>query len=134
MELRAPGATMPEAFAGIAVALFAAMVDLDAIVESEVREVRAHGADLPALLHRWLDECLYVHDVEGFACRSIEFAVFEAVPSAGGEALRLHAFLRGEPLDASRHPGRARVRGISHSGLLVAGHNGAFRVEARLDL
>jgi len=125
---------MPEAFAGIAVALFAAMVDPDAIVESEVREVRAHGADPPALLHRWLDECLYVHDVEGFACRSIEFAVFEAVPSAGGEPLRLHAFLRGEPLDVGRHAGRARVRGIAHSGLLVAGQGGAFRVGASLEL
>jgi SHS2 domain-containing protein len=134
VELRAEGSTLPEAFSGIAIALFGAMVDQTAVVESEVREVRAHGGDLPTLLHRWLDECLYVHDVEGFACRSIEFAVFEGAPSAGGETLRLHAFLRGEPLDHDRHEVRATVRGIAGTGLLVEDLGGAFRVRAGLDL
>ena len=47
-------------------ALFAAAVDPASVEETEVREVRAHGAGVPALLHRWLEECLYVHEIEGF--------------------------------------------------------------------
>jgi len=100
MDLYADAPTLPEAFSRIALALFAAAVDPASVDETEVREVRAHGPDPAALLRRWLDECLYVHEVEGFACRSIEFAVFEAASSAGAEPLRLHAFLHGEPIDA----------------------------------
>jgi hypothetical protein len=50
--------------------------------------------------------------VEGFVGRAIEFAVFSVGSAAGGEPMRLHAFLRGEVL--STHDAAATViRGIS---------------------
>ncbi|HEU4439729.1 MAG TPA: archease [Methylomirabilota bacterium] len=134
MDLRAEAATLPDAFARIALALFAAAVDPETVSETEVREVRAHGPDRVALLRRWLDECLYVHDVEGFACRSIEFVVFDRAPAAGGEALRLHAFLRGEPIDPARHETRATIRGIAAQGLVVQAETDGFRARATLHL
>ncbi len=133
MELRAEGATLPEAFSRIALALFAAAVDPATVEEIEPREVRAHGVGLPALLRRWLEECLYVHEVEGFACRSIEFAVFDAAARPGGEAVRLHAFLRGEPLDPGRHRVQAAIRGISAGGLQVREGAAGWSLEATLD-
>jgi SHS2 domain-containing protein len=134
MELRAEGATLPDAFARIGLALFAAAVDPASVDETEVREVRAHGPDLAALLRRWLDECLYVHEIEGFACRSIEFAVFDHAPSAGAEPLRLHAFLHGEPVDPARHESKAVIRGIAAEGLSVEVWRGGFQVSATVDL
>jgi SHS2 domain-containing protein len=134
MDLRADALTLPEAFCRIALALFAAAVDPESVAETEVREVRAHGPDQPALLRRWLEECLYVHEVEGFACRSIEVPVFEDAPSAGGEPLRLHAFLRGEPIDPSRHETRAIIRGIAAQGLVVQAREGGFEIRATVDL
>ena len=44
-----------------------------------------------------------MHELEGFACHAIDFAVFSADPAAGAEPLRLHALLRGEEMDADRH-------------------------------
>lgn len=134
MELAVEATTLPDAFARIALALFAAAVDPASVEETEVREVRAHGAGVPALLHRWLEECLYVHEVEGFACRSIEFAVFDASPAAGGEPVRLHAFLRGEPVDPTRHQVRSMIRGIGRDGPTVEAAPAGFRVLARLEL
>lgn len=134
MELRAEGATLSEAFSRIALALFAAAVDPATVEEIEPREVRAHGAGLPALLRRWLEECLYVHEVEGFACRSIEFAVFAAAAGAGGEPVRLHAFLRGEPLDPGRHRIQTSIRGIAAGGLQVREGPGGWSLQATLDL
>ena len=119
MKLAIEAATLPDAFARIALSLFAAAVDPTSVDEAEVREVRAHGAGVPALLRRWLEECLYVHEVEGFACRSIEFVVFDASPTAGGEPLRLHAFLRGEPVETPRHRVQTLIRGIGADGLAV---------------
>ncbi|HEY7870506.1 MAG TPA: archease [Methylomirabilota bacterium] len=133
MDLAAEGRTLPEAFSRIALALFAVVVDPASVGEAEVREVRAH-ADRPAgLLRRWLEECLYVHEVEGFACRSIEFAVFDPAPRAGGERLRLHAFLRGEPIDPHRHRTLGQIRGVSGDGLGVETTPGGFHVRARLE-
>ena len=134
MELAVEAATLPDAFARIGLALFAAAVDPASVDETEVREVRAHGAGIPALLRRWLEECLYVHEVEGFACRSIEFVVFDASPAAGGEPVRLHAFLRGEPVEPTRHRVRSLIRGIGSDDPTVEALQEGFQVRARLDL
>jgi SHS2 domain-containing protein len=134
MELAATGATLSEAFARIALGLFAAAVDPATVGDGDTREVRAHGVGLPALLHAWLQECLYVHEVEGFACRALEFAVFETAPSAGGEALRLHAILRGEEIDPARHCIRAAIRNVLRDGLAVESGSEGFLVKAALDL
>jgi SHS2 domain-containing protein len=134
VELSATGATLSEAFTRIALGLFAAAVDPDTVGDGDTREVRAHGVGLPALLHAWLQECLYVHEVEGFACRSLEFAVFETAPSAGGEALRLHAILRGEEIDPSRHRVLASIRNVSRDGLSVESGSRGFSLRASLEL
>lgn len=134
MELAATGATLSEAFTRIALDLFAAVVDPATVEDGDTREVRAHGAGLAALLHAWLQECLYVHEVEGFACRTIDFAVFETAPTSGAEALRLHAILRGEAIDPARHRVRAAIRNVSSSGLAVEASSAGFSVRATLDV
>ena len=134
MELTATGPTLSEAFARIALGLFAAAVDPATVGDGDTREVRAHGVGLGPLLHAWLQECLYVHEVEGFACRAIEFAVFETTPTAGGEALRLHAILRGEEIDPARHPIRAAIRNVSSRGLAIEREVTGFRVRATLEV
>lgn len=134
MKLTVEAATLPDAFARIGLALFAAAVDPASVDEAEVREVRAHGSGIPALLRRWLEECLYVHEVEGFACRSVEFVVFDASPAAGGEPVRLHAFLHGEPVEPARHQVRSLIRGIDADEPTVEVVPGGFRVRASLAL
>lgn len=132
MELLVEAPTLREAFGRIAMALFAATVDPLSIEDREVREVRAHGPGLRELLHRWLEECLYVHEVEGFGCRSVELVVFDAAPTGGAEPLRLHALLRGEPIDPARHEVRVIIGGISRDGLAVEALGPGFKVRARL--
>ena len=127
------GSTLPEAFTRLALGLFAAAVDPATVEETEVREVRAHGGGVSALLQAWLQECLYVHEVEGFACRTIEFAVFDATPGAGGETVRLHAILRGEGIDAARHQIRP-IRNVLTSELIATGGpSGLFQARATLE-
>jgi len=134
VELSATGPTLSEAFARIALGLFAAAVDPATVGDGDTREVRAHGVGLCPLLHAWLQECLYVHEVEGFACRAIEFAVFETTPMAGGEALRLHAILRGEEIDPTRHRILAAIRNVSRDGISVESGSTGFSVKASLEL
>ena len=101
---------MPLAFAQAALAIGAGAFDPEAIEEREVREVRAHGSTPEALFAHWINECLYVHEVEGFAWRRIDFAVFDAESRAGAEPMRLHSFLHGSRSSpVGRRPG-ARSR------------------------
>ena len=95
-------------------------MDPAAVEERDAREVRAHGTAPETLLVNWLNECLYVLDVEGFVARRVEFTVFALDPAApGGEPLRLHSRLHGEDLDPARHVPRDTVRGIRTEGAAV---------------
>jgi len=107
------------AFAGVARAVGAVAFDLEAIEESEVREVRAHGATPEALCAHFVNECLYVYEVEGFAWRRIDFAVFDVEPRPGAEPMRLHSFLHGQPLELDGPPLRRPIRSISSDDVSV---------------
>ncbi len=125
------GATLPEAFAQVALGVFAVLADPASVEERDAREVRAHGSTPEILLVNWLNECLYVLDVEGFVPRRVEFAVFALDASApGGEPLRLHCRLHGEDLDPTRHIPREMVRGVCTDGAAVLAVGDEF--EARV--
>ena len=114
------GPTLPEAFAQVALGVFALVADPASVEERDTREVRAHGTAPEALLVNWLNECLYVLDVEGFVARRVEFSIFALDTAApGGEPLRLHCRLHGEDLDPARHVPREAVRGIRTEGAAV---------------
>ena len=104
--IRVRGATLASAFAEAALAAVARSIDPGSIEEREVREVRAHGDSVERLLVNWINECLYVHEVEAFAWRRVDFAVFDT-QGTGAEPMRLHSFLHGEELDPGRHRPRA---------------------------
>ena len=125
------GATLPEAFAQVALGIFALVADPASIEERDAREVRAHGTAPERLLVNWLNECLYVMDVEGFVARRVEFSMFALDAGApGGEPLRLYSRLHGEDLDPARHIPRETVRGIRAEGAFVldAGNGSEVRV------
>ena len=130
------GATLPEAFAQVALGVFALLTDPASVEERDAREVRAHGSARESLLVNWLNECLYVLDVEGFVPRRVEFTIFALDTSApGGEPLRLHCRLHGEDLDPARHIPRETVRGICADGaaVLAVGDGSEARVMIQSD-
>jgi len=125
------GATLPEAFAQVALGVFALLADPASVEERDAREIRAHGTVPETLLVNWLNECLYVLDVEGFLPRRIEFTVFALdTAAAGGEPLRLYCRLHGEDRDPVRHLSRETVRGIRAEGAVVLA--GGDESEARV--
>lgn len=118
-EVVARAETLREAFIEAVRGLFALAVDPDVVDACEVREVRAHGASLEALLAHWIGECSYVHEIEGFVCHSIELAVFDVESRVGGEPLRLHAYLHGEELDPARHRPARTIEAVSARDITI---------------
>ena len=112
-DIVARGATLQEAFTEAVLGVFALAADPAGVAAREVREVRAHGPSLPALLAHWIGECAYLQEIEDFVCHTIDLAVFETEPRAGGEPMRLHAFLHGEPRVSQGQRPAASSRDIS---------------------
>ncbi len=95
MGVRAWASTRAEAFAQAALGVFTLIVRLDEVDEREHREVRAQADSPERLLVAWINECLYVHEIEGFVVRRVEVdTCTESV---------VHGVLHGEEVDAGRH-------------------------------
>src|SRR5688572_10567991 len=84
----ASGDTAALAFAQAALGVLALAVAPDDVTASERREVRAQGGSVEERLVNWINECLYVHEIEGFVVRSVHVDV------CGGTVV--HGFLHGE--------------------------------------
>jgi SHS2 domain-containing protein len=93
--IRAWGPTRAEAFAQAAVGVFGLLVTLADVAPRETREARAQADSPEALLVSWLNECLYVHEIEGFVACRVEMTVVDDTLA--------HGVLHGEELDPARH-------------------------------
>ena len=127
-EVVARGETLRQAFIEAMLGVFSRVVDPAAVEPREVREIRAHGGSPEALLAHWIDECCYVHEVEGFVCRAIDLALFDVEPKTGGEPMRLYAFVHGEQLDPSRHqPGRM-IKPVSSADIAIEASGKGYEI------
>jgi SHS2 domain-containing protein len=118
------GATRAEAFARAAEGMFALVVAAGDVASRESREARAQGESAEALLVNWLDECLYVHEIEGFAVARVEVDTCR-------DGL-VHGLLHGEPLDAGRHGVGTIVKAATRHRVQVL--DGPERVDVRVVL
>jgi SHS2 domain-containing protein len=124
--VRAWGPTRAEAFAQAALGVFALIVKPDEVAPRERREVRAQGDSPERLLANWINECLYVHEIEGFVVHRVEVdACTETV---------VHAMLHGEELDTGRHRLGTIVKAATLHRLTVAEMEGQYRVSVIVDV
>ncbi|MGQ9626625.1 MAG: archease [Anaerolineae bacterium] len=63
--IRAYGRTLEELFANAAFGMFSLMVDLEELVPTLSRKLRVEAFDLESLLVNWLNELLYLQEMEG---------------------------------------------------------------------
>jgi SHS2 domain-containing protein len=124
--VRAWGADLGGCLRQCALGVFNLIVPTDAVQAVESREVAARGASVEALLVNWLNECLYVHDIEGFVVRD--------VTSPAVTAASVHAVLHGEPVDPARHPRGTVVKAATFHDLEVLETPGQVSARVILDI
>jgi SHS2 domain-containing protein len=119
-------ATRAEAFAQASLGVFALIVGPEEVTEREHREVRAQADSLERLLVGWINECLYVHEIEGFVVRRVEVdTCTETV---------VHGVLHGEEVDAGRHQLGAIVKAATLHRVLVTESDGRHEVRVIVDV
>jgi SHS2 domain-containing protein len=124
--VKAWGPTLAAAFAQAGLGVFALMVEPASVDARESKEVSAQGETAEALLVNWLNECLYVHDIEGFVVSRIEFALFEGK--------RVHSLLWGEDLDLTRHRVGTVVKAATFHELRIGQVDDGWEVRVILDI
>src|SRR5512136_1170141 len=120
------GADMREAFANAAYGMFSLMADLEQVREETSRYVEAEAGDRESLAVSWLNELLYLFDVEGIIFKRFDFLELTNT--------RLKADAYGEKVDASRHRLRGGVKAATYHMLKVAEDRGRWRVRVIFDV
>jgi SHS2 domain-containing protein len=124
--IHAWAATRADAFAQAALGVFALIVRPEEVEAREQREVRAQADSPESLLVAWINECLYVHELEGFAVRRVEV-------SACTETV-VHGVLRGEEIDTARHQLGAIVKAATLHRVSVTESAGRHEVRVIVDV
>jgi SHS2 domain-containing protein len=124
--IRAWGPTRARAFAKATEGVFGLLVSIEDVELRETREARAQGDSPEALLVNWINECLYVHEIEGFVARRVEMTALDD---------RLaHGVLHGEEIAPARHRLGTIVKAATAHDVLVAIRDGRHEVRLIVDV
>ena len=127
LMFEAYGSTLDEAFGNSALAMFNAMTPLEGVEEREVRTVEAQGDDLEGLLYNFLDELLFVHDVEHLIFSAVDVDLDE-------EILQIRAECSGERFDPTRHESGIAVKAVTFYQMKVEGPENGYTIRVVLDI
>lgn len=114
--IMAYGAELKEAFANAAYAMFTLIADLEDVREDVCRQIEVQAEDEENLLASWLNELLYLFDVDGIIFKRFEITEF------GETSLKAEGY--GELVDPARHSLKAGVKAATYHMLRVAKDDG----------
>jgi len=126
LTVEAHGSTLGEAFGNAALAMFNAMTPLGGVNEREIKRVEATGDDLEGLLYNFLDELLYVHEVELLVFSSVAVSINE-------ENLELNAECQGEKFDPQRHESGIVVKAVTFHQMKIERQKSGFTLRVVFD-
>jgi len=109
--VRAYGTDIKQAYANAAKALFSLITELDDVQEVLHRDIEVTAADEESLLVEWLNELIYLFDVE-----NIIFNRFDIIELG---STRLKARSYGEKVDRSRHKLKTGVKAATYHMLKI---------------
>lgn len=109
--IRAYGANMNQAFANAARALFSLITELDDVAEVVHRDTELTASDEESLLVEWLNELIYLFDVE-----NILFKRFD-ITQLNNTQLKARSY--GEKVDKSKHKLKIGVKAATYHMLKI---------------
>ena len=118
--LVAYGKSLAEAFANAAYGLFSLIVEPNKVKEMESRKVTVQAQDAEGLLFNWINELIYIFEVERLLFKSFDITKFTDHS--------LEATCRGEKYDPSRHQLKTGVKSATYHMLKVDGEKNRVQV------
>ncbi|OGP74428.1 MAG: hypothetical protein A2V86_17015 [Deltaproteobacteria bacterium RBG_16_49_23] len=107
-------------------AFFHLITDLKRVRQKEERQIELKEESLERLMVDWLNELLYLHDVEHLLFKSFNVEV--------AEEGRLRAKVKGEPFQEGVHVIKTMVKAATYHQIQVKREDGGWRAQVILDL
>ncbi len=123
--IRAYGADIRQAFSNAARALFSLITELEDVEEVLYRDIELIAPDEESLLVEWLNELIYLFDVE-----NVVFKRFDITELSNTQ---LKARIYGEKIDSSKHKLKTGVKAATYHMLKVDKANGC-KVQVLFDI
>lgn len=120
------GEDLKRLFENAGEAFFTVITDLEKVKRKTERRIEIGGESLERLMVDWLNELLYLHEVE-----NLLFSQFE-VESVGEEGLK--ARVKGEAFEEERHPIKTEVKAVTFHQIQVKQEDNLWRAQVILDL
>ena len=119
------GADIRQTFANAARALFSIITELEDVEEVLHRDIELNATDQESLLVQWLNELIYLFDVENIVFK--RFDIFHL------DQTRLKAIIYGEKIDKAKHKLKTGVKATSYHMLKVEKNNG-YKAQVIFDI
>ncbi|MFC2032353.1 archease [Chloroflexota bacterium] len=118
--LVAYGKSLAEAFANAAYGLFSLIAEPNKVKEKESRKVTVQAQDAESLLFNWINELIYIFEVERLLFKSFDITEFT------GQSLEATCW--GQKYDPSRHQLKTGVKSATYHMLKVDGEKNRVQV------
>ena len=119
------GTDIKQAFANAAKALFSLITELDDVEEGLYRDIALIAPDEESLLVRWLNELIYLFDVENIIFKRFDITLLNNT--------QLKARSYGEKVDSSKHKLKTGVKAATYHMLKVDKGNGC-KIQVLFDI
>jgi SHS2 domain-containing protein len=120
------GADIKQVFANAALGLFSLMADLDDLEENVQRKLELSAEDAEVLLVEWLNELIYILDVE-----HIVFKRFE-IDELTSNQIKARCF--GEKIKPGQHRLKREVKAATYHMLRLNKEDGGYKVQVIFDI
>ena len=120
------GGDLKALFENAGEAFFHLITDLRKVKPRIERRINIAGESLERLMVDWINELLYLHDVENFLFKEFEV---ESVWEDG-----LKAVVKGEPFQEGTHVIKTEVKAATYHRIEVRKEKGRWRAQIILDL
>ncbi len=120
------GTDIKQVFANAALGLFNLMADLDNLKESVKREIELSAEDVEVLLVEWLNELIYISEVEHILFKRFEINELSNT--------RLKATCFGEKIKAGQHRLKREIKAATYHMLKLNKENGTYKVRIIFDI
>lgn len=119
------GTDLKQAFANAAKGMFSLITDLRKVRKTTSRDISITATDHETLLVAWLNELIYLFDVENILCKRFEITELNDTG--------LKARVYGEKVDAARHPIKIGIKSTTYHMLQVKQDDG-YEVRVIFDI
>ena len=124
--ITAYGTDIKELFANAALGLFSLMIDLNTVKEDIQREIEVSAEDEETLLVEWLNELIYIFDVEHIIFKRFLIDVLNSG--------QIKARCFGEKLKLGHHKLERQVKAATYHMLKISKRNGDYEVTVIFDI